>query len=294
MLKQVKIPDGFNASHLHSQIAAYMAKHVSFFQPWMADYLKQHKLTFEGYILGIAQATICCDIYMVGALSRMWNVSITIISPVYTSPWKLFHDSSKHNIVVLANGHSFGRQTHYSATQKSSSVAQKVGHDLQDANIKFIHGFIQGKKAASKIFELDETDAILKLHYSVSKKLHALKLQVEQSESVLNEIEEQLEELDIRKDDLNRFHADMDRRVEKSRKEKLLEEYGTSEADSDFEAMKTSGNPIPKITRRDIMGNEIFDEMQQKRKRSYSGDKSSKKRPTSTVVHDDGEFINSN
>ena len=55
-----------------------------------------------------------------------------------------------------------------------------------------------------------------KLHYSVSKKLHALKLQVEQSESVLNEIKEQLEELYIRKDDLNRFHADTDRRVEKS------------------------------------------------------------------------------
>ena len=81
------------------------------------------------------------------------------------------------------NGYSFGRHTHYLATQKTSSVVQKVWHDLQDANIKSIHGFIQGKKAASKTFELDETDTILKLHYLVSKKLHALKLQEEQSES---------------------------------------------------------------------------------------------------------------
>ena len=151
---------------------------------------------------------------MVGALSCMWNVSITIVLPVYTSPWKIFHDSSKQ----WHNGHSFGCHTHYLTTQKTLSVVQKVGHDLQDANIKSIHGFIQGKKETSKTLELDETDTILKLHYSVSKKLHALKLQEEQSESVLNEIKEQVEELDIKKEDLNRFHADMDRRVEKSPK----------------------------------------------------------------------------
>ena len=103
------------------------------------------------------------------------------------------------------NGHPFGHNIHYLATQKTLSVAQKVGHDLQDTNIKFIHGFIQGKRAKSKIFELDETHTILKLHYSVSKKLHALKLQVGQSELVLNEIKEQLEELGIRKDYLIQF-----------------------------------------------------------------------------------------
>ena len=51
-----------DSSHLLTQIAAYMTKHVSFFQLQMADYLKQHKFTFEGYGLGIAQATICCDV----------------------------------------------------------------------------------------------------------------------------------------------------------------------------------------------------------------------------------------
>ena len=109
-----------------------------FFQLWMADYLKQYKFAFEGYVLGTSQATICCDAYMVGTLSPMWNVSITIVLPVYTSPWEIFHHSSKQTIVVLAKWPFIWPShpsIHYLATQKTLSVAQKVGHNLQDANI---------------------------------------------------------------------------------------------------------------------------------------------------------------
>ena len=110
-----------------------MAKHVSFSQPWMADYLKQHKLTFEGYVLGTAQATICCDVYMVGALSHMWNVSITIVCQSIYHHGTYIMIPRSITLLFWQNGHSFGRRTHYLATQKN--IVRK--HSARQRNASF-------------------------------------------------------------------------------------------------------------------------------------------------------------
>ena len=277
---------------MRTHIAAYMTKHANFFAPRMNDYLKNNHLTFEGYVMAVVDGAIWCNLFVAGAISRMWNISITVISPAFPTPKKIFHDSSKHNIVIIANGLCFTsghrcKATHFTATEKNSPKALKIGHDIEHLNVKYCHGFVEGQKVASKAYEVMETDKILKVHYDISKKLAGLKTRVEQAELILHEIEDQLEELDILKDDLHCFHAYMDGKGEQIRKRKLAEELNISESDSEYEPLQTSGNRIPRITRSNIMGDEI---MAQKRKHSSSPEATVKRKPTSTVGYD-SKFI---
>ena len=129
---------------MRTQVAAYMAANVYFFFPRMEKYLQygerpDEKLTYEAYLMGVHSGEIWADIYMLMAISRMWNISISIISPAYKSMWNLFHDSKSPNIVIVSNGKAFGssRQAwHFSPTEKTLPSAKKLGYDVAVLSVK--------------------------------------------------------------------------------------------------------------------------------------------------------------
>ena len=106
----------------------------------------------------------------------MWNISISIISPAYTTEWKIHHDSADPDVVLISNGHQFGafnEATHYSSTVSTLRNAKLFGYDA-DLDIKIIEGQTKGIKAATKTFKLQEAEQILR-DYSITKKLNFLK-----------------------------------------------------------------------------------------------------------------------
>ena len=46
---------------------------------------------------------------MLGALGRMFDVKISIVSPAYNDVWNIFHESRLPHVVIVANGGDFGR-----------------------------------------------------------------------------------------------------------------------------------------------------------------------------------------
>ena len=175
-------------------------------------FLEKKELTFETYVLAVAKGDIRCDRYVLLAITSMWNISITIISPVYSTEWKVHHDSVDPDIVILSNGHQFGNAneaTHYSSTILSLKNAKKVGYDT-DLNVKIIEGQTKGVKAATQSFKLQEAEDILRNHYAVSKRLKQLKHKVKNCEEILYDVEEELATMKINKNALRRFHTYMD------------------------------------------------------------------------------------
>ena len=79
--------------HFQRQIAVHMAKHVYYFMPRMRKYLEHLDMTFETYVLSVATGSVWSDKYVIGAIEHMFNISISIVSPAYKTPWKIFHDS---------------------------------------------------------------------------------------------------------------------------------------------------------------------------------------------------------
>ena len=63
-------PKGYTVVHFQRQIAVHIAKHVHYFLPKMGQYLNQHNMTFESYVLGVATGSMWGDKYIIGQLNQ--------------------------------------------------------------------------------------------------------------------------------------------------------------------------------------------------------------------------------
>ena len=89
------------------------------------------------------------------AVFKMWNISISIISPMYHKPLQLFHNNDKPPVVIIANGGDPARQvpcTHFSASKTKSNYDVLPGSALkfEDCVPRKLHGKKKGEKAAKK------------------------------------------------------------------------------------------------------------------------------------------------
>ena len=72
----------------------------------------------------IENGNIWCDRNIIGTISMMFNVAITIVSPSYASPWRVFHNTSHPGIVLVINAGDIDStypMTHISSTGMSSN-----------------------------------------------------------------------------------------------------------------------------------------------------------------------------
>ena len=147
---------GYDKVH---QLAEYMAKEVVFFFPIMEEYLKKYCISYNTYIKGVYHGTIWADQYMIGALSKMFNIKITVISPYYADVWNVFHKSTFPNVVIVSNGGDFGTQsavTHFTATCGSENVWQCVSRDVSVGELGHHYRESDGRACAINVFEATE------------------------------------------------------------------------------------------------------------------------------------------
>ena len=84
VIVQLKTPKGLTSQIVRHQLAQYMASEVVFFFPIVKEYLENHRISYNSYVKGIYHRTIWADKYIIGALSRMLNIKITVISLFYS------------------------------------------------------------------------------------------------------------------------------------------------------------------------------------------------------------------
>ena len=110
-----------------------MALEVVFFFPIVKEYLAKHCIFYNSYVKGMYQGTIWADEYIIGALSRMLNRKITVISLYYSDVWNVFHRSAIPDVVIVSNGRDFGAKSavmHFIAAYGSENVWRCVGSDI--------------------------------------------------------------------------------------------------------------------------------------------------------------------
>ena len=133
-------------------------------------FLEQKNLDFIDYVFGVAGGEISGDEYMIAAISHMWNILISMISPGYSRQWKIFHDRELAHIYVIGNRYRFRarkKATHFSATKSTLQLARKVGYDINDANIRSCNTYQQGKIAGTNRYLLVKKESLLRRHYNV-------------------------------------------------------------------------------------------------------------------------------
>ena len=115
------------------QLAQYMVSQVVFFFPIVKEYLEKHCISYNSYVKIIYHGTIWADEYIIGALSRMLNIKITVISPYYSDVWNVFHRSAIPDVVIVSNDRDFGAKsavTHFTASYGIEKVWRCVGSDI--------------------------------------------------------------------------------------------------------------------------------------------------------------------
>ena len=84
---------------------------------------------------------------MLGALGRMFDVKISVVSPAYDDVWNIFHKSGLPHVVIVANGGDFGKKhgvTHFSATKGSETTWKCVCADINVGELGMWRGYDNG------------------------------------------------------------------------------------------------------------------------------------------------------
>ena len=159
--------------HLRNQVVVFMAENTLEFVQKLQWHLKRNRITYQSYLQGISDGVIRVGRFIVSAISMMWNISVSVVSPVYSSEWKIHHNATEADILIVSNGHQLGHAkeaTHYSPTESTLKSWKKVGHNVVDLSVRIIEGESKGEKLGTKTFMLQEAEEILRQHYTVQKK----------------------------------------------------------------------------------------------------------------------------
>lgn len=126
VLNQIKHPKDYTAISLRKQVAMYLIKNVEVFNEFIEPICVAKSLddnveqSFESYVTNVYKGTIWGDNVILSAIGRMWNMSVSIISPEFKDVMHIFHNNPPQ-VVLIANGGFLESKTptsHFSATGK--------------------------------------------------------------------------------------------------------------------------------------------------------------------------------
>ena len=101
---QLHVPKESTVDMLRHEVAEHFAQYPDFFAPKMKEYLKNVYTLYHG--------EIWCDEYILGAVGHMYNIQISVISPLFSDLWNVYHNGQqKPDVVLVTNGRGF--RTHY-------------------------------------------------------------------------------------------------------------------------------------------------------------------------------------
>ena len=145
---------------------------------------------------------------MIAVISHMWNISISMISPGYSRPWKIFHNRELAHIYVIRNRYRFQvkqKATHFSAMESTLQLARKVGYDITDANICSRNTHQQGRIAGTNRYILVEKESLLRRHYNISITLRNLEESLAICRKTMNCVEGEMRQCEITKDEILKY-----------------------------------------------------------------------------------------
>ena len=208
ILQQIYAPTAYQAEIFRMQIAVHLVKYADEFMGVLDKFLEQKKLGFVDYVFAVDRGEVWADEYIIAAITHMWNISISIISPGYNNEWKVFHDRELAHVYVVANGYRFRskqKATHFSATESTLQLARKVGNDITDANIRTCSTYQQGRMAGTNRYLLIEKESLLRRHYNVGVTLANLEESLAVCRKTMNCVEGEMRECEISKEEILKY-----------------------------------------------------------------------------------------
>ena len=161
------------------QVAEHFAQYPDFLAPKMKEYLKNCKISYNHYIYAVYHGEIWCDEYILGAVGRMYNIWISVISRLFSDLWNVYHDGQqKPDVVLVTNGWGFrthyDRITHFSATKGTEDKWKCIGSNQQIQAVEMYTGYSEGQMMGLDFSTINQSQMIVKKGQEVLKNVNEL------------------------------------------------------------------------------------------------------------------------
>ena len=164
------------------QVAFHMLKNANRFYKYYEEQLLRAGESYESYVVNIFHSNVWGDDLIAGAFGDMWNIAVSVISPIAKKPFHLWHNKSVPDVVLVCNGGNYltaGGSTHYSGTRSTDVHFKKPGSDTMNPTLKQdLTGILMpvllkrkdfAKQKALDEYVKDEKQATLDMLRTVSK-----------------------------------------------------------------------------------------------------------------------------
>ena len=120
------------------QAALYMLHHPYKYFKCVEQELLQSGKSYESYCYNVFNKNVWGDDFIAAVFSDMWNVVISIVTPISRKPMALFHNKDNPDVVIVANRGCYTMQkgcTHFTATRSTDPKFKQPGSKYMNPTI---------------------------------------------------------------------------------------------------------------------------------------------------------------
>ena len=114
------------------QATMFMLKNLyKYYKPLDIELLRTGE-SYKSYCFNVYNSNIWGNDLIAAVIGNMWNIAISIVTPVHKKPIALFHNKDIPYVVLVVNGSNYMSQngsTHFSATQCYDTGHKIVGSE---------------------------------------------------------------------------------------------------------------------------------------------------------------------
>ena len=119
LMQVVHDPHKYTAESLMCQAAMHMLRNPYRYYEALEMQLIRTGESYESYVYNVFHWNIWGDDLLAAVIGDMWNIAISIVTPIHKKPVALFHNKDVPDVVIVANGGDYmsnDGSTHFSAT----------------------------------------------------------------------------------------------------------------------------------------------------------------------------------
>ena len=144
------------------QIALQLVREPYKYYKYVEQELLETGESYDSYCYNIFHNQAWGDDLIAAVLGDMWNLAISIVTPVSLNPLHLFHMKKEPDVVIVANGGSWmsgeKRSTHFSATLPTDVNHRLPGSGLQNLTPMILQDAVKAKRIATTKFLKDQEE----------------------------------------------------------------------------------------------------------------------------------------
>ena len=180
LLQLVHHPHKYTAEMCMRQVGLQMLKHPHHYYKYIEQELIDTGESYESYCYNVFHGNVWGDDLIASVIGDMWNVAITVITPVCKYPLHLFHNKETPDVIIVANGGSWMAEgkcsTHFSATKSTDAKHRMPGIEMVNPNLNplIFDSASKAKDLSMKQFIRDEKCQSLEMLRSVARTIKTL------------------------------------------------------------------------------------------------------------------------